>query len=348
MINFDADKQSAMPQTINYAKTFESFKKLNILVVGDVMIDSYLFGKVERISPEAPVPVVSVESRENRLGGAANVALNIRAMGANPILCSVIGNDTRGEEFINLLNDTVIHTYGLYRSEERVTTTKYRIIGNNTQMLRVDEEVTHPLSQNESDAFSQLVLNILETEQIHCVIFQDYDKGVLTPNIIKAITTKANELNIPTTVDPKKRNFNAYKNVTLFKPNLKELREGLKLDVDFSKIENLENAVSQLQEKQNLRMVLATLSEQGVFISYQTMENGRKSELIPAFKRSIADVSGAGDTVISVASLCLAMNLPVIDVARISNLAGGLVCEYVGVVPVDPAKLLNELNSINL
>ena len=324
---------------------FEAFNNLNVLIIGDVMVDSYLWGKVDRISPEAPVPVVSVEKRENRLGGAANVGLNIKAMGANPILCSVVGNDQKGEEFIKLLQDEEMSSEGIIKSNDRPTTTKFRVIGNKVQMLRVDEESDNPLIEEEQFAIAKRCNQIINDQQIDVIIFQDYDKGVISEELIEEVVNTAHDKDIPVAVDPKRRNFSAYKNVTLFKPNLKELKEGLKIDFDHKLDEALEQAVSELKSSLNSKMVLLTMSEDGVYIDYD--DNGEKStHIIPSTVRSISDVSGAGDTVISVASLCLALKTDPSFLAEVSNLAGGLVCEKVGVVPVDKENLLKQTISL--
>jgi rfaE bifunctional protein kinase chain/domain len=329
----------------NYKKLFSDFNHLNILIIGDVMVDSYLWGKVERISPEAPIPIVALRSRENRMGGAANVARNIRAMGANPILCSVIGNDPMGDIFCKLLEEEKITTHGLIRSNHRMTTTKFRIFGNNTQMLRVDEEVEHDLSDFDHKLLTEKVNQILNEQTIDCIIMQDYNKGVLSPAIITTVVQQARLKNIPVTVDPKKKNFEFYKGITLFKPNLKELKEGLKTDFESSNREMLMTAAHQLREHLEAKYILTTLSENGVMICFRDGIDDRNI-FIPAHLRMISDVSGAGDTVISVASLCLAKQCSPYETAYISNLAGGLVCEEVGVVPVNKEKLLKEV--INL
>ncbi len=325
----------------------EQFSKLRALIIGDVMIDSYLWGKVDRISPEAPVPIVDVKKREERLGGAANVALNIQALGAMPLLCSVIGKDSKGESMFQLLKNNNLRTEGMMCSSKRITTTKFRILGNNTQMLRVDEEINSPLDAEDEEAFIAHIKQLLDTEKIDVIIFEDYDKGSITPKIIQKITRKANELRIPTTVDPKKRNFLYYEGVTLFKPNLKELTEGLNVNVGEINRENLCKVVDCLHTEKNVGIVFITLSEKGAFISDKRMGKEHFSTLIPAHIRQIADVSGAGDTVISVASLCLALGYPVKDIVEISNLAGGIVCEYVGVVPIDKNRLYSEIQEQN-
>ncbi len=325
---------------------FKKFQRLNILIIGDVMIDSYLWGEVDRISPEAPVPIVNVKKRANRLGGAANVALNIKAMGAVPILCSVIGHDEKANTLMGLMQEMQMPVGGMFKSKNRLTTTKFRVIGNNTQMLRVDEEIDHPLNDEDHKSFLHLIGTIISTKNISGIIFQDYDKGVITPDLIEDINLLASENNIPVVVDPKKRNFCNYKKLKLFKPNLKELREGLGVDFDTTDFENLRKAVRLIHNRQDIEIVLATLSEEGVFISRKIDGSTFEEHLIAAHLRSVADVSGAGDTVVSVATLCLALGLPLKEIAAISNLAGGQVCESVGVVPVDRNKLIKELSRI--
>jgi rfaE bifunctional protein kinase chain/domain len=316
---------------------FKSFNNQNVMIIGDVMIDSYYFGKVDRISPEAPVPIVSVNGKDSRLGGAANVALNIKALGANPILCSVIGNDREGERFNNLMKKENLSTEGIITSEERITTVKTRIIGNKHQVLRVDSENDFMLSDKEDSALYSKIQDIITNKKVNVVIFQDYDKGVITPSLINKVVALCNEKNIPTAVDPKKRNFNEFKGVTLFKPNLKELKEGLNKEINPAVPAEVESAINELNDLLNNKINFITLSEHGVFI-----KSDATKKQIPAHIRSIADVSGAGDTVISVASLCLALNQPISMIAEIANLAGGLVCESVGVVPVDKDLLLTE------
>ncbi|MDR0363488.1 MAG: PfkB family carbohydrate kinase [Bacteroidales bacterium] len=316
---------------------FNKFDDKKVLIIGDVMIDIYLFGKVTRISPEAPVPVVDVFRRNNRLGGAANVALNVRALNAKPILCSVIGNDDAGFEISQLLFQEKMATEGLILGCNRKTTKKYRIIGNSTQMLRIDEEDNHPLTEQEETQFWRAIQDILKNEHIDVIIFQDYDKGSITPNIIKWTTEWARANNVPTVVDPKKRNFLEYKDVTLFKPNLKELYEGMEIPQNAYKEESKETIIEKLSKKNRPELIMVTLSEQGILIYNKT-----KFEYFPACIRNIADVSGAGDTVVSVAALTLACGESSRSIAELSNLAGGLVCEYIGVVPINKEQFLNE------
>jgi rfaE bifunctional protein kinase chain/domain len=330
----------------DYSKIFEQFSQLRIMIVGDVMVDAYIWGVVDRISPEAPVPVVRVERRSNRMGGAANVALNIKSLGAEPILCSVIGDDMKGREFLDMMEVEKLSCKGIFTSDRRPTTTKFRIFGNNTQMLRVDEEITADLETEDQARLKDYIFKVLEQEEIHAIIFQDYNKGILTAGMITGISEKAREMNIPMAVDPKRKNFTAYKHVALFKPNLKELREGLNRDLDSEIKGDLEAAVSTLHKEQDIRIIMTTLSEAGVFVSSKDSGNKITQRVIPAHVRSIADVSGAGDTVISVAALCLAAGLDPFDIAAVANLAGGIVCEEVGVVPIDREKLLTEVRAL--
>ncbi len=320
---------------------FGKFDTCRVMIVGDVMIDSYLIGKVDRISPEAPVPVVALKERNNMLGGAANVALNVKALGAEAILCSVIGNDKQGDVLLDLMNDQGLSTDGITKGIDRITTTKFRIISNHMQMLRVDEEMDTDIPEVDTVVFLEKISRLVSFHKPDVIILQDYNKGVLTPEVIQTVIGLARANHIPVAVDPKKRNFAAYKGITLFKPNLKEICEGLKIEIDPKSAASLQKAAKILHTGQDLKQVLITLSENGVFIS-SASGGSYTSNCIPAEMRSIADVSGAGDTVISVAALCLALGTDPVLMASLSNLAGGLVCEQAGVVPVDKQKLLAE------
>jgi len=299
------------------------------------MVDAYYFGSVDRISPEAPVPVVLVDKQETRLGGAGNVALNVHALGAQPVLCTVIGTDKEGEGFRALLRAQGLSERGILESEKRKTTTKTRVIGNKHQIVRIDHELTENLDK--MDSFLLLESVKRELEQADVLIMEDYNKGVLHEGNIKAIIALAKEAGVPVVVDPKKKNFLEYAGVTLFKPNLKEIKEGLNITTDLRQPEQLSAAVSQLQEKLGNTYTMVTLSEQGVYISGKG-----QSHHIPAHLRNIADVSGAGDTVVSVAALCLALETDIQLLAALSNLAGGIVCEQTGVVPIEAERLKAE------
>jgi rfaE bifunctional protein kinase chain/domain len=322
---------------------FRSFNNLNVLVIGDVMIDSYLWGKVNRISPEAPVPIVAVSKKERRLGGAANVALNIQALGANPILCSVVGVDYEGLAFLDLLRAQKLSQKGILKLRDRITTVKTRVIGNNAQLLRVDEEVEEDIDPSDVQQLLTLISYIINHDKIDVIIFEDYNKGLITSKLVSKVVELAKSKNIPTCVDPKKKNFNTYKGVSLFKPNLKELREGIKMDVSGDHINELQRAVSSFRVKQKMETILVTLADKGI------ITNSRKvKEHLTAHVRSIADVSGAGDTVISVAALCRALECNDIVTAALANLAGGLVCEQVGVIPIDKSQLFEEALKLDI
>ena len=320
---------------------FQKFSDLKVLIIGDVMMDTYLWGRVDRISPEAPVPVVSVTKKENRLGGAANVALNVQSLGAQPIICAVIGNDQEGIDFLNLLEQQQLSVEGILKIDGRPTTVKTRVIGHNQQIVRVDAETDQLISEEANELIFSKIQDIIDREKIDAVIFEDYDKGLLSEQLITRTVELANNRQILTVVDPKKRNFLSYRNVSLFKPNLKELREGLKMEIEPRRLENISDAVKMLQKKLQSKMVMVTLSELGVYIN---SPDGEK--ILPAHIRTIADVSGAGDTVIATATLCLAAGLDSFKTAEIANLAGGLVCEQVGVVPINYNLLLSEALSL--
>lgn len=332
-----------MSKSKNINTLFQSFNKMNVLIIGDVMVDSYLWGKVDRISPEAPVPIVAVKKREDRLGGAANVALNVKALGANAVLCAVIGNDASGNLFLELLRAQGMSTQGIVMSEQRSTTVKTRVIGNQYQMLRVDEETDSEAKASERKKILEHVTSIVNNNKIDVIIFEDYDKGVIDKGLIEKVSALAGKKNIPVAADPKKKNFNHYKNITLFKPNLKELREGLKHDFEKDNISEIITAARKFNQANGIALSLITLSEKGILFC-----NSKEAKLIPAHVRNVADVSGAGDTVISVASLCLAAGISHESLATLANLAGGQVCEKVGVVPVDKKQLLEEAASLNI
>lgn len=320
---------------------FSKFKDLNVLIIGDVMVDAYIWGTVNRISPEAPVPVVSVEKRDFRLGGAANVALNILSLGAKPILCALAGKDSQGERLVALLREKGMSEEGIVMTPERPTTVKARVIAAHQHVVRIDDESDEEATHDEEEALIARIRKLLPTCQV--VIFEDYDKGTLTQRVIEETMVLARASHVPTVVDPKKRNFLHYKNVTLFKPNLKELREGLRLDIDAGDAKSIDEAVQKVKQQMGVEGVMLTLSERGVYIDFKNQKLA-----IPAHKREIADVSGAGDTVVSVAALCVALHLDPGKIASLSNLGGGLVCQHVGVVPINKEQLLMEAIELKL
>lgn len=322
---------------------FEKFSQMRAIVIGDAMVDVYLWGKVERVSPEAPIPIVSITNRESRLGGAANVSLNLQSLGATPVLFSVVGDDDKGRKFLKMIGKNQLPEYGIFVDHSRMTTVKSRIIGKGQHIARVDEESTEFIDSHLERTIIEGIKKEIEAHKIDVIIFVDYDKGVITPGLFEAVNRMAREKGIPTVVDPKKRNFGCYKNIDLFKPNFKEFVDGTGIPLEKGDLESLREAAHALKEKQNYKLIFITLSELGVFIS-----NGIKEQYYPAVIRHIADVSGAGDSVISVAGLAMAAGLSPKIMAMISNIAGGLVCEYPGVVPVDKAQLMRVMKSQKL
>lgn len=318
-------------------EAFGKFNQLKIAVIGDIMVDAYIWGKVSRISPEAPVPIINLSKREDRLGGAANVALNLVALGVQAEIISVIGKDEAGEKLKNLFEKRNIRCTNLVESADRKTTIKTRVIGNSQHLLRVDNEQTNAINTEEETALIQAVSKAIDAG-LDAIILEDYNKGVLTENVIKQVVDLANENGLITTVDPKKDNFLAYKNVTLFKPNLKELKEGLNVEFDFEDFHLFEQAVIDLEAGLQNKITFVTLSEHGVYV-----KKGIERNHLPAHLRDISDVSGAGDTVIAVSTACLAAGLSPVEMANVANLAGGLVCESSGVVAIDKERLLEEV-----
>ncbi len=322
-------------------EVFEKFSKVKALVVGDAMVDSYLWGTVDRISPEAPVPIIVVDKQESRLGGAANVSLNLQVMGATPVLVSMIGDDKNGDTFIELLKNKNLTGEGIIRTSTRRTTLKTRILSGTQQVVRVDEEASDYISPKEEEIVYSRVESLMNTQEFDILIFVDYDKGVITPELIHKITKLARSKDVRVAVDPKFRNFNHYKDVDLFKPNFSEFKKGIEKNIDKQDLQTVLSAAENLKKENGCDIIFITLSELGVMIS-----NGVVQNHFPAEIRDIADVSGAGDTVIAVASLCLAAKLSTKIMAQLSNLAGGLVCEKSGVVPIDSKQLKTEAQKI--
>jgi D-glycero-beta-D-manno-heptose-7-phosphate kinase len=329
-----------MPK-VDFVKLFKEFSDLKTGVIGDVMLDTYWWGNVDRISPEAPVPVVALKKKEHRLGGAANVALNVKALGAKVSIFSVIGSDEEGAVLEKLLREEGISTDYLLRSNKRITTNKSRIISRNQQMLRLDAEITRELEAADEERLISAVAKFLDTEQPQVMIFEDYNKGVLTPEVISRVIELCNQKDIPTAVDPKRKNFFSFRHASIFKPNLKEVREAFNIIEENIDKPILEDIHLRLKKELTHSISLITLSERGIFY-----EDGSEAKIIPAHVRNIADVSGAGDTVIAVASLVYAATRNTELMAEVANLAGGIVCEEVGTVAIDKIKLLDECETL--
>ena len=316
---------------------FQKFPGLKIGVIGDVMLDTYWWGKTERISPEAPVPVVAVSSKEQRIGGAGNVALNVASLGSAVSVISIIGDDDEGKQLLGLLEKKNIGTDHISKSKDRHTTNKIRIISRNQHMMRLDAEMTHPLSSKEEEQLLNAFKTYIEKEKPQLIILEDYNKGVLTEHVIAQVISSCKEKNILTAVDPKRKNFFAYQNADIFKPNLHEAKEGLNIIGDSVSETELGEIHEAIYQKLHHKISFITLSEKGVFY-----ESGKEKAIIPTHIRNIADVSGAGDTVIATAAVVYAASKNVRLMAEIANIAGGLVCEEVGTVAIDRDKLLAE------
>ncbi len=326
---------------MDFEKLFHQFTQLKVAVIGDVMLDTYWWGKVERISPEAPVPVVAVSKKEQRIGGAGNVALNLHSLGAAVSVLSVLGKDDDGEQLTKLFAENNINTKYLVYSSQRITTNKIRIISRNQHMMRLDAELTNDITIADEEKLLYAFENYIAAENPGVVVLEDYNKGVLTENVIAKIISLCKKNNILTTVDPKRKNFFSYKGVDIFKPNLKEVKEGLNLLSDAVSENILRDIHLQLQQKLQHKISFITLSEKGVFYNDE-----KSAAVIPTHIRNVADVSGAGDTVIAVASLVYAATKNVTLMAEMANIAGGLVCEEVGTVAIDKEKLLDECKKL--
>lgn len=321
----------------DFKKMFESFVPLKVGVIGDVMLDTYMWGKVERISPEAPVPVVSLDQKEYRIGGAGNVALNCHSLGAQVFMLSVTGDDTDGLLLEELFNENQVDTSYVVKSAKRITTNKTRIISRNQQMMRLDSELINDLDTEDESGLLKKIKSFIETEDPDVIIFEDYNKGVLTERVIHEAINLCREAGIVTAIDPKRKNFFSYQHADIFKPNLKEVKEALNLLMDEVNQNTLGKIHRELENILHHRVSFITLSEKGVFFQQE-----EKSGIIPSHRRNIADVSGAGDTVIAVASLVYAATKNIHLMAEVANIAGGLVCEEVGTVAIDKEKLLTE------
>lgn len=322
---------------MNFEQLFADFSNTRVAILGDVMLDTYWWGSVDRISPEAPVPVVALKRKELRVGGAANVALNTASLGAKTTMIAVIGADADGEQLIQLLQEKNIDTQYIKKATNRVTTNKTRVMSRNQQMMRLDAEITTDIDTETENILLEQVKLCIEIQKPQVLILEDYNKGVLTPRIIKEVIALCKAKNIITAVDPKKKNFLAYHGVTIFKPNLKEVKEGLNLLTDTIDLSSLKQIHETLQQHLQHHISLITLSEKGVFYQDETAHR-----IIPTHIRNIADVSGAGDTVIAVTSLCYAATKDMHLAAEMANIAGGLVCEEVGTAAINKERLLQE------
>jgi D-glycero-beta-D-manno-heptose-7-phosphate kinase len=313
---------------------------LRAVVIGDTMLDHYVRGNVHRISPEAPVPVVQHNSEEFRLGGAANVLNNLNSLGAEAVLCSVIGSDEAGDLCLERLRQISPDTSAIMQSLTRPTSIKTRIIGNGQQMLRIDKEWTSDILEEETNVLLAKTKAVIERFHPDVLIFEDYDKGVITEKLIIGLTAFAKERNIPVAVDPKHRNFLGYHGVNLIKPNFKELCDIVPFQVEKT-VASLSKATAYLREQLGHQMTLVTLSEHGVWL-----DDSFGGKLYNTRKIQVADVSGAGDSVMSVVALAFCLTKQPELIASLANLVGGQVCEQPGVVTINLESLISEISSV--
>ena len=321
----------------NFQNLFDKFSNLKVGVIGDVMMDTYIWGETERISPEAPVPIVSLKKKEFRIGGAGNVALNIQSLGATSFIISVTGDDEDARILQELFDTNNINTSYSFASKDRITTSKTRVISRNQHMMRLDSEITSDLNKNDEEQLLNNFEKFIKKEKPDVVVLQDYNKGIMTATVIEKVIRLCKQHKIVTTVDPKRKNFLEYRSVDVFKPNMKEVKEALNLIFTDTSLVSLKAIHKELSRLLNHKLSFITLSEKGVF--YQQDE---ESAIIPSHLRNIADVSGAGDTVIAVASLVYAATRNPFLMSEIANIAGGMVCEEVGTVAINRIKLLHE------
>jgi len=321
----------------DFNQLFKEFKNCKVGVIGDVMLDTYMWGRVERISPEAPVPIVALNKRDHRIGGAGNVALNIASLGGQASVLSVMGDDDDGKLLKRMFEENSIKTDFLLSSPKRITTNKVRVISRNQQMMRLDSEITKDLSYEDENRLVLAVQAYIAQERPQVIIFEDYNKGVLTESFIQRVIALCRHDGIITAVDPKRKNFFAYRQVDIFKPNLKEVKEGLNIIEDGVGEDLLRSIHDSLKEQLEHNISFITLSEKGVFY-----DSGERARVIPSHIRNISDVSGAGDTVIATASLVYATTRDIDLMAEVANIAGGLVCEEVGTVAINKDRLLKE------
>ncbi|MBN1782059.1 D-glycero-beta-D-manno-heptose-7-phosphate kinase [bacterium] len=308
----------------------DRFQETSLVVIGDFMLDRYVWGKVSRISPEAPVPVVEVESESVRLGGAANVVLNVSKLGASVFPIGLVGKDAAGEELVQILQDQGFSTEGLLTDESRPTTVKSRIIAHDQHVVRADWEQNHPAEKKIQDH----VLDLLKrSAPVHGIVLEDYNKGMFSAELIHRIIEYANERYIPVYVDPKYDHFFDYQNVTVFKPNRKETSE--RLNISLKNEEDVNRAGNLLLENLHCQAVLITLGERGMVL-FQKDESPKHVET-KAVK--VHDVSGAGDTVIATMAVANASGCTLIESATLANYAAGIVCGEVGVVPISGSRL---------
>ncbi len=314
------------------------FNDHSVMIIGDVMLDRYLYGNVTRISPEAPVPVLDYVSTDHKLGGAANVALNILAMGGDVFLVGLTGEDDENMIFRKLLQDAAISDLGLISDHRRGTTLKTRVMARGQHMLRVDKEDRTPPSSEIENQILHIISRALEHKAPEGIILQDYNKGLLTKTIIEETIRMARKKSIPVFVDPKIERVEAYAGCTVFKPNYYEACQILGYSFTPS-VSNLEKVADDLQILIDHSLTMITLSDKGLFLK----RKGKEGIYVPSVPQEIADVCGAGDTVISALTMGYLAGGDDKMIAELANIAGHIACRYPGVAPVNIDQLKSEI-----
>jgi D-beta-D-heptose 7-phosphate kinase/D-beta-D-heptose 1-phosphate adenosyltransferase len=314
----------------------DRYPGMHVWVVGDLMLDEYVMGAVERISPEAPVPVVRVRDTEHRLGGAANVARQVAALGAEVSLAGVIGDDAAGEDFLRLCAASNIDTRAVIRLPERRTTRKLRVLGHSQQLLRLDWEDLKPCAPQ---ATVRMVSKLADGRRPDAIILSDYAKGVLTPETIASVTALRG--GGPVVVDPKHRDFTRYRGATTITPNLRELEAAAAQALDPDDTEAIAAAARLLAQAAGLEAMVVTLGDRGMLVVPVQGNN----TAVPAIKREVYDVTGAGDTAISVLTLSLAAGASLPEAAQLANAAAGVSVGQIGAVAVDAGSIRNALSA---
>jgi rfaE bifunctional protein kinase chain/domain len=318
---------------------FKKSKSKKIAVIGDVMLDRFFWGKVSRVSPEAPVPVIDIERESFHLGGAANVANNLHSLGVEPILCGIVGDDNTGNIFKSIAQSKGINIDGIYVDKTRPTTVKTRIIGNNQHIARLDREVRTPAGSK----VEELILsNLKSLNDLSGIIFEDYNKGTISETLIVKILNLSKEMDIPVFVDPKFDNFFNFKNVFLFKPNKKEAQNALGINIDNN--DDIISAGKILLERLESKNILLTLGSKGMML----FESDGTISSVPTIARQVADVSGAGDTAIATLSVSISGGSDIKEASAISNYASGAVCELPGIVSITKEMILRTIDNNNI
>lgn len=317
-------------------KQLKNFSKVKVLVVGDVMLDRYWWGSVNRISPEAPVPVVHLKETSLVAGGAANVAVNIAGLSATPVLVGIIGDDKEAELSPDLLNNSKISADYLIKLANHQTTVKTRVVAHSQQVVRIDQEFKLKLSSIEEDKIWERIENLIE--QVDLLLLSDYNKGFLTENLIKRLIISSNKNNKLVLVDPKGKNYNKYRGATILTPNLREIIEACGLEETDST--SVEDAGVKLLELLGLKALLITKGEEGMTL----LEKNKKPFHLPARARKVYDVTGAGDTVIATLAVAIGAGLNFAESSDAANTAAGIVVEQVGTSTISYDKLNDAIN----